>query len=210
LLRADLDRGAMLLERCEPGAPLTSVEDDAEATAIASEVMRRLWWPVPASHPFPTVSDWSRGLDRLQRRFGGGTGPMPAALVKEAERLFARLIPSQAEPVLLHGDFHHDNILAARRGQWLVIDPKGLVGELAYDAATLLREPPGLARHPNLRAILERRLDQLSEELKLERERLRGWALAQAVLAAYWGLEDSGRVWEEALIFAEALFGIRA
>jgi streptomycin 6-kinase len=205
LLRLDRDRGAMLLERCEPGAPLTSVEDDERATAIAATVLRRLWRPPPQEHCFPLVSDWVRGFERLRRRYDGGTGPMPAAMVEMAEALFADLIPTQAEPVLLHGDFHHENVLSARREGWLAIDPKGVVGEPAYDAATMLREPPGLAHDPHAGRILERRLEQLSEEVGLERDRLLRWALAQAVLAAYWSLEDGHGIWDEALVFARLL-----
>jgi hypothetical protein len=59
LLQLDLHRGAMLLERCEPGVPLSSVEDDEQATSIAAEVMKRLWRPVPDDHSFPLVSDWA-------------------------------------------------------------------------------------------------------------------------------------------------------
>lgn len=210
LIRLDRERGAMLLERCEPGAPLTTVQDDEEATSIAADVLRRIWRPAPPEHSFPLVSDWARGFDRLRRHYDGGTGPMPAALVERAESLFAELIPSQAEQVLLHGDFHHENVLSAGRESWMAIDSKGVVGEPAYDAATLLREPPELARDPNASRVLEHRLEQLSGELGLDRERLRGWALAQSVLAAYWGLEDSGRAWDEALVFARLLSEIRA
>jgi streptomycin 6-kinase len=209
LLRLDLERGAMLLERCEPGVPLSSVEDDVEATSIAADVMRRLWRPVPDDHPFPLVSEWARGLARLRRRFGGGTGPLPAPLVEEAEALFDELLASQAEPVLLHGDLHHFNILSARRQPWLAIDPKGVVGEPAYDVGALLHNPVELLEEPRPGGVLERRVEILTEELGLERARVRGWALAQAVLAAYWGLEDGGQVWEEALVFAGLLSGIR-
>ncbi|MBA3795075.1 MAG: aminoglycoside resistance protein, partial [Rubrobacter sp.] len=45
LLGMDLDRGAMLLERLEPGAPLTTVDNDEEATALAANVMKKLWRP---------------------------------------------------------------------------------------------------------------------------------------------------------------------
>ena len=124
LLELDKGRGAMLLERLEPGVPLTTVGDDEEATSIAAGVMRRLWRPVPRDHQFPTVSEWARGFDRLRRSFGGGTGPMPVTLVEEAEGLFADLLASEEEPVLLHGDLHHHNVLAARREPWLAIDPK--------------------------------------------------------------------------------------
>ena len=90
----------------------------------------------------------------------------------------------------------------------MAVDPKGVIGDPAYDAATLLREPPELAHDPRAGEILERRLEQLSEVLSLDRERLRGWALAQSVLSAYWSLEDGHGVWDEALVFARLLSDI--
>jgi streptomycin 6-kinase len=210
LLRLDLDLGAMLVERCEPGLPLGSVEDDAQATSIAADVMKRLWRPVPDDHSFPLVSEWAQGLARLRRRFGGGTGPLPTRLVEEAEALFDELLASQAESVLLHGDLHHLNILSAHRQPWLAIDPKGVVGEPAYDVAALLHNPVELLEAPRPGGLLERRVEILTEELGLDRARVRGWGVSQAVLAAYWGLEDSGRVWEEALVFAGLLSEIKA
>ena len=210
LLELDPDHGAMLLERLEPGVPLTSVRDDEEATSIAADVLGELWRPAPPDHPFPTVADWARGLARLRRNFGGGTGPLPAPLVERAEALFAELLDSQAEPVLLHGDLHHYNVLAAGRRPWLAIDPKGVVGEPAYDTGALLRNPAELLGTPRPGKALERRLDLLCERLDLDRARVAGWGMSQAVLAAYWSWEDSGRVWDEALAFAELLAAIRA
>lgn len=205
LLELDLARGAMLLERLEPGAPLTAVEDDEEATAIAAGVMKKLWRPAPADHNFPLVSDWARGFDRLRKRFDGGTGPMPARLVEEAESLFADLLALQGEPLLLHGDLHQENILTAEREPWLAIDPKGVVGEAAYDTAALLHNPVETLDAPDPKRLLERRLEVLSRELDLDPARVRAWGLAQAVLAAYWSLEDGGQVWGEALTFANLL-----
>jgi streptomycin 6-kinase len=209
LFELDLERGAMLLERLESGVPLTTVEDDEEATSIAAGVLRRLWRPAPQNHPFLSVSDRARGFERLRRNFGGETGPMPAALVEEAEALFAELLASQDEPALLHGDLHHQNVLAAQREPWLAIDPKGVVGEPAYDTAALLHNPVEILKAPRPAKLLRRRIDLLSDELELDRTRIRGWGIAGAVLAAYWGLEDSGHVWEEALAFARLLSEIR-
>ena len=210
LLELDLERGAILLERLEPGMSLDTVEDDREAMDIASDVLRRLWRPAPVDNPFPLVSDWAQGLVRLRRHFGGGTGPLPARLVEEAETLFTELIPSQAEMNLLHGDLHHGNILAASRRPWLAIDPKGVVGEAAFDTGALLYNPTELLDAPSPGKVLERRIAQLAEELVLDCGRVRGWGLSRAVLAGYWGWEDSGQVWDEALTFAELLSSIRA
>ena len=206
LLEVDREQGALLLERLQPGTPLSPLADDEAATAIAAALMRQLWRPAPAEHSFPTVADWARGMERLRAEFGGGTGPFPAARVEEAEALFGELLGSMGEPALLHGDLHPGNILAAERQPWLAIDPKGLVGEPAYEAGVLLRElDPG---GPDAGRILRRRIDQLSEALGIDRERLRGWGLAQAVLSAWWSFEDHGHGWESAIACAELLAGL--
>jgi streptomycin 6-kinase len=200
LLDADPEEGILLLERLQPGTPLSSLADDEAATSIAAGVMRQLWRPVPADHPFPTVAKWAAGLQRLRDRFGGGTGPFPTYLVEAAESLFAELIASMDGPVLLHGDLHHDNILAAERQPWLALDPKGVVGEPAYEVGALLRNPmPQLLAEPQPARVLARRADQLAEELGFDRERILGWGLAQAVLSAWWSFEDHGHGWEPAI-----------
>ena len=212
LLATDPAREVMLLERLTPGTPLADLAatDEEAATAIAAGVMRALWRPAPPEHDFPTVADWAAGLGRLRAGFGGGTGPFPAALVEEAEQLFADLLATQAAPVVLHGDLHHGNILAAERAPWLALDPKGVVGEPAYEVGALLRNPmPDIAAWPHLDRVLARRLDILSAELGLDRARLRAWALAQAVLSGWWSYEDHGHGWEPAIACAEALAALR-
>jgi streptomycin 6-kinase len=210
LLAADCERGALLLERLEPGVALSAyVDDDERATSIAAGVMRQLWRPVPPEHPFPSVARWAAGLGRLRKRFDGATGPLPSALVERAEDLFRALIASMAEPVLVHGDLHHDNILAAEREPWLAIDPKGVVGEPAYEVGALLRNPfPEILSMPQPARILDRRVDQLTSELGFDRDRILGWALAQAVLSAWWCIEDKVPCWEDAIACAELLAGL--
>ena len=210
LLDCDKSDEAMLLEHLKPGTPLSALEDDEEATSRAVAVMQQLWRPVPSDHPFPSVIDWGAGFARLHQHYGGGTGPFPAALLEEAETLFTQLSISMAASVLLHGDLHHDNILAAERQPWLAIDPKGLVGEPAYETGALLHNPqPQLLNMPQPGRVLARRVDQLAEELGLDRARVRGWGLAQAVLAAWWTVEDSGHIWNDALTCAELLSAIK-
>jgi streptomycin 6-kinase len=215
VLEYDFDWGAFVLERLKPGVSLVHMEDDERATAIAAEVMRQLWQgpggAAPANNPFPipTIADWGDGFRRMRDHFGG-TGPLPRALVEEAESLFAELLASQAAPVLLHGDLHHDNILSATRAPWLAIDPKGVIGEPAYEVGALLRnwQPTLFAMTDPARATA-RRVDQLAEALGIDRARIRGWGLAQAVLSAWWSIEDSGYGWEPTIAVAELLAAVK-
>lgn len=208
LLEADGERAALLLERLRPGTPLLTLTDDEQATRIAAQVMRDLWRPVApeeARH-FPTTRMWADGLMRLRARFGGGTGPLPARLVERAEAVFAELHASAEAPVLLHGDLHHENILRAERAPWLAIDPKGLIGEPAFEPSALLRNPlPALIEWPDALAVQKRRIAIVAETLGLDAARITAWAFARTVLSAWWTIEDHGHGWEPAIACAELL-----
>lgn len=206
LLDCDPEQGIILLERLKPGAPLLTVEDDEEATRIFAQVARQLWIPAPPVHNFDTPQAWAEGLKRLRDHFGGGTGPLPVKIVETAESLFAELLSSQADPVLLHGDLHHWNIISATRQPWLALDPKGIVGESCYEVGAWLRNPVGhLFNQPNPSRLLARRVAILAEELGFDRQRILGWGVAQAMLSAWWSIEDHERGWEEAVAIAEIL-----
>ncbi len=206
LLDADPDAGILLLERLYPGEMLTIITDDDEATRVAAQVMQTLWRPLPASHSFPSVADWAAGLAELRQALGGGTGPFDKKLVETAESLYTDLLVSSSAAVLLHGDLHHYNILSAG-GDWRVIDPKGVAGEPAYEIGALLRNPFNLFDEPDLKGVTARRLDILAEALGMDRERLRQWSLAQAVLSAWWSYEDGGDPadWEPTMRLADVL-----
>ena len=192
VLEVDEEQEIILLERIMPGSVLAELvpEQDERATSILVETMRNLWRPAPAEHTFPTVEQLGQGFTRLRTHYQGDYGPFPRRLVAKAERLFGELSASAPEHLLLHGDLHHENILRAGDG-WRAIDAKGVVGDPAYEVGLLFYNPMPLLFHiPNQRALLARRLAQLCAELGMERERIRGWGLAQCMLSAWWSVED--------------------
>lgn len=211
LIRGNGRLGAMLLERIEPGGMLVEIEDDDATTRIAAACMQDLWTPLPERHPFQPVREWADGLDRLRERFDGGTGPLPSPAVERAEGLFRELFASSPQTVLLHGDLHHYNILRDGEG-WRVIDPKGVAGDPCYDCGPSMYNPGDLLTRPNVPNILTRRIAIFSEMLGFDRERIRNWAYAQAVLSAWWCLEDAtpgdagdDRCWKSSMAIAESL-----
>jgi streptomycin 6-kinase len=206
LLEHDAGLGGMLLERLEPGDSLQGLPEIERAISIACGIMRQLWRPAPENHVFPTVARWGQGFDRVRGMFGGTSGPLPADLYDEAQRRYEELTATQSEHVLLHGDLHYGNILSALREPWLAIDPKGLIGEREYDVGDLLRNRvEEMLESPDPRAAAARRIDQISEELGFDRERVRAWCFCQAVLSALWSVEDHGYGWESAIAVAELL-----
>ncbi len=204
LLDADHDLRALLLERVRPGTPLDCLDDEA-ATRVLAALMPRLWRPVPAAHLPLSVGGWGEAFARHRVAFGGA-GPLDAGLFARGEAVFAELCASAEGVVVLHGDLHHDNVLRAEREPWLAIDPKGVVGERAFEPGVLLHNPiPGLLAMDAPARVLARRLDVLTEMLGLDRERLRAWGFAQAVLSAVWFVEDGEDLWPFAMTCAELL-----
>lgn len=206
LLDFDRDQGVLLLERLQPGDMLSTLADDEEATVIATTVMRKLWRPAPATHSFPTVAEWAEGLQEHRARFAGGVGPLPKRLFAEAEAQFRDLLAAHEPAMLLHGDLHHFNILRAERQPWLAIDPKGLVGDPAYEVGAFLYNPwSAFGSRPDVDRLLERRVALLSEQLGFDRARIRGWGIAQAVLSACWTIEGNGQGWDYTIAIGERL-----
>ncbi len=203
LIDADLDQGALLLERLHPGTSLAELglarDDDATTAALA--LMQQLHaTPPPAG--LRTLSDWTGGLARAER---AGFAP---EFTKSALALARELLASSPAPKQLHGDLHHGNILAAERQAWLAIDPKGLAGDPAYEPAAFLYNPIAqLSAAADAERIAQRRIDRFAEHF--DRSRLLGWAFVQAVLSAWWSFEDHGTGDEWALHFAELVGRLR-
>jgi streptomycin 6-kinase len=190
--------GALLLERLRPGTQLWALEDDDEACRVVAGLLRRLWRPPGDGHPFRSLAgdaaDWSH---TILRTWDVLDGPFERRLVDEAVSAAADLAPTQGELVVLHQDLHGGNVLRAEREPWLAIDPKPVVGEREFDLASLIRD----RRESITERIVRRRLDLLSSELGLDRERMRRWALLHALA---WGVDESG-AWPEMVAVARWL-----
>ena len=195
LIDADREAGALLLERVRPGHSLNAAAEEDRIAALVG-VMRRLWRPLPGSHPFRTIADLARGLEKLRTTFDGGYGPFPPHRVERASALFRELAGEPIPPTLIHGDMNPGNVLWDERAGWLAIDPKGYAGNPLYDVATFLNDPPGGLSAADLERLQARRVAALAGALGVSRAEILSWAEAHAVLSAWWSYEDHGAGWE--------------
>jgi streptomycin 6-kinase len=173
------DTVALLLERCEPGTLLSGLAEP-EQDEVVCALLPRLWREPPAGE-FPSLqamcADWAD--EAAEASAGPADGParggLDRGLLRAGLELFRTLPASADRHVLLATDLHAENILAARREPWLVIDPKPHVGDPAYDplqhmlnCERLFTDPVGLAW-------------RLADLLDLERDRLLLWLFARVV-----------------------------
>jgi streptomycin 6-kinase len=176
LVRRDRERRAMLLERALPGGDISSLKEE-EATAVAVAVGPRLWRPAGA--PFRWIGDHvPQWLDSAERSRARGS-----ELVPLARMLYGALDVGRG--TLVHGDFHHHNILEAG-DHYVAIDPKPMLGEPEFDVPSFLRNP---LRYRMRADVTEQRLAAFAA-IGLDQERMRAWAV---IRGAYLGA-DPGEV----------------
>ncbi len=171
LLAHDPTSHALLIERCVPGTPLASIGQGA-AIEVFIELLPRLWRPAGA--PFRPLADEAAWWAEYLPRQDWSVAP---ELLEAALEALRDLPGTQGEQVLLHQDLHGENVLGARREPWLAIDPKPLAGEREFGIAPIVRS---FELGHSKRDVLYR-FDRLTAELGLDRERARGWTIAQTV-----------------------------
>ncbi|WP_067432636.1 aminoglycoside phosphotransferase family protein [Nocardioides jensenii] len=186
LLRADPHRRAMLLERLHP-EDLTGLWD-LEACEIVAGLYGRIH--VPAPPPLRTLSSyverWNADLEQLPRE-----APLPRRMVEQAVSLSTALIADDAtDGTMIHGDLHYENVLAADREPWLVIDPKPVSGDPHYELAPMLwNRFDELAG--DVRDGLRRRFHTLVDGAGLDEDRARDWVVVRMVHNAMWTVHDA-------------------
>lgn len=187
VLAEDLEAGAVLLEQVIPGYNLIDFfpKHETQATLLAANFIKTLHHDlVSSNYPFPTVESWLTVLDK--------DWEIPRAYLIKARELRNKLLASSSRPILLHGDLHHGNILVDEKNQGRMIDPKGVIGELAYEAGAFIRNPiERLSNNLQAKHIIDLRCKLLERELNIPAKRLQEWCFVQAVLSVCWMLEDN-------------------
>ncbi|GAB2175369.1 aminoglycoside phosphotransferase family protein [Dongia sp. agr-C8] len=175
---------ALLMERLEDDAALATMARggaDDEASRIVCAVAAKLHAPRSAAPPpAMPLALWFAALHQAADREGG--------LFATAHAVARDLLADLRDVTVLHGDIHHFNILRSPAGGWRAIDPKGVIGERAYDFANILCNPdPATAEAPGR---LSQQLSVIAAAAGLDRHRLLQWVLAHAGLSAAWSIED--------------------
>jgi streptomycin 6-kinase len=199
LLEHDDPAGVLLLERLDPARSARALAG-VDASAVAGQVCRRL--AVPAPPGMPRVEDLAaRWIDELPRDWERLGRPFPRRWLDAAVASCRELGPGQPG-LLLHGDLVFDNMIRAEREPWLVIDPDGLVGEPAFEAAPFLSNRwSELTAQPDLRAAVRARLAAFVDGAGVDFERARRWAHVRLVSEAIWCREHQ----PDAVWFVDAL-----
>jgi streptomycin 6-kinase len=159
---------------------------DEEATIALATLVQQLHGPRDADPP-PLLPLRLR----YQTLFEMSPAKWPAQgrdLLARATGIAHQIFDKPAPAVPLHGDLHHDNVIGSRRG-WLAIDPKGLVGDPAYEVANAFRNPFGENRLLADPARIAGMTEIFASRLGYPVKRILAYAATHAALSICWNLQ---------------------
>lgn len=178
---------ALLLERATPGSLLKDdhPQDVIAVIAIYANVVKKLKRPTKTKHTFQHVSEWCNIIDEINDK------RIPDTYIQKAKDIRKWLFDTVKEEYVCHGDLHLENIIKHGK-QWVAIDPKGIIGEMAFEAAAfdLLNQEEKNAKH--VVQIIKKRIEQLANTLNLNEKRLIAWIFLRVMLSIQWFIEDKG------------------
>jgi streptomycin 6-kinase len=174
LLREDVARGALLLERL--GRSLYELQLPVRRRhEILVSAAKRIWRPAPGSG-LPTGAAKAVWLSRFVAAMWEELDrPCSERAVEHALACAERRGAAHRDEtaVLVHGDVHQWNALEAGES-FKLVDPDGLLAEPEYDLGILMREDP-------LDGDLAARSRWLAERTGLDAEAIWEWGVAERV-----------------------------
>lgn len=193
---------AILLEHLIPGHSLkTCVEQghDDMATRVICKIIRDFQLQQQTPYQFKHIRDFTSSLVNFNNAIKN-------KLTQKAESLFQDLIADSIKDIVLHGDLHHDNILASDKS-WKVIDPHGYLGSPLFEIGAMLFNPGGDAFpcDRTIEQLIDHRLRIIFEELPFDSKEIKAWTFCRTVLSAAWTFEDHNNYAEFEMSVASAI-----
>lgn len=154
---------------------------DMESADIICDVVKKLHQkrntPAPSS---------LRPLERQLKELFDEAKKSSDPIILEAAKIAQELLDTTTNPIPLHGDLHHYNIMKSERG-WLAIDPKGLIGDPCYEISNIYGNPLGVEHVTGNQERADALTEKFATSLSYPKERIAKFAFVHNVISSLWG-----------------------
>lgn len=173
---------AVLLERAVPGDVLKALDRDSAINIYADVVKKLHSCKQNDMTSYMTSEKWLQTIDRMQDN-------RLKKYICKAKEFVALLAKNPQEKKICHGDLHLENIILHGK-EYLAIDPKGVVGELAFELAAFDLLTDQEMQQEEVSSLIKQRVLKLSENAHCDKDRLFMWFYLRCLLGAQWFIED--------------------
>jgi streptomycin 6-kinase len=208
VFEADLEHGVMLEECVQPGTPLRDEDSLDKRLSVFSALYQGLHVPPMNADLYPTYTGW---VERITAYMSKREDCKELYLyMRKAQDICASVTALYPQRMLLHGDFHHDNILLGREGEYRIIDPKGVVGDPVFDVPRFILNEFDEELTEDTYKKISNIISVLEKSLEIPEDIIRRCLFVETAMGNCWSAEDGSTPEEYAgllrnVSFAESL-----
>lgn len=199
---SDIENGIILEECIHPGIRLRDEESLEKRLNIFSGLFNGLHIEPENPSIYPTYIEW---VSRITKYMSSREDYKELYLyMKKAESICLQISQSYNKKMLLHGDFHHDNILLNNDGNYKIIDPKGVVGDPIFDVPRyILNEYEEDISDEKYYEKIYTIINSLETSLGIPNKIIKQCYFIEVVMANCWDVESNAKPNIQSVIMAE-------
>ena len=201
LYKSDIDNGIILIERIVPGTQLKAEKTLDKRLSVFSNLFNGLHIEPENADIYPTYADWTKNITAYMSKREDYKELY--SYMKRANDICLSVCRSYTKKMLLHGDFHYENILRNRNGSYTIIDPKGVIGDPVFDVPRyILNEYENASSDQRYRKI-SYIFDYFEKSLNIPTIIQKQCFFVDMTMAASWNVESGNKPDMDGIIFAE-------
>ncbi|GIP36091.1 hypothetical protein J2TS4_53010 [Paenibacillus sp. J2TS4] len=201
---ADIENGVILEEGIQPGNRLREDNSLDKRLSVFCSLYKGLHIAPAKVEIYPTYTEWvSRITEYMSTRHDCKELYL---YMKKALDICLSVSALYSQKMLLHGDLHHDNILLGHDGEYIIIDPKGVIGDPVFDVPRFILNEFGDEITPDLYKKMNGIISILEKNLNIPNEILRQCLYVETAMGVCWSVEDGSTPEEYPKLIEHAAF----
>jgi streptomycin 6-kinase len=188
IIKNDSSEQAMLLEVIEPGTCLRKVDNLNERVGHFLSLYKKIHKKIVLEEGFPTYLGW---VEKITKYMNENYVNNPLTIeMNQAYELSKELWTDYPDKTLLHGDFHHDNILLDQNSDYRIIDPKGVIGPSIFDLPRFILNEFDEKYEEACRIHIKNVVGLISGGLNIPKELIKKCLFIETCMGACWCVQD--------------------
>jgi streptomycin 6-kinase len=185
---ANNESGVILEECVQPGNTLRDESSLDKRLSVFSSLYKGLHITPIKADIYPTYIEW---VCRITEYMSKRQDCKELYLyMKKARDICLSVSNLYSQKMLLHGDFHHDNILLGYYGEYKIIDPKGVIGDPVFDVPRFILNEFGDEITTELYKKINDIICILEKKLNIPKYILKQCLYVETAMAVCWDIED--------------------
>lgn len=195
LFEKDLSEKAILIEQIQPGHTLRKVDNLEDRVDVFLDLYQKIHKTPRHAEGFPSYLEWVNKITKYMKDHYL-EHPLTSHM-NEACEMIKSLWDTYSDITLLHGDFHHDNILKDQDDTYKIIDPKGVLGPVLFDLPRFILnefdDVYGKVCIDHIRKVV----DYMSQKLNVSKAVLQNCLYIETCMGGCWCLQDDPSLVED-------------